>query len=239
MHSPSPSALDSKEIDHDEPEPERGLQWAEAMAAQDTSFTVGSYRWNNVTDFVKSGARCQTADLTATELELDRLGVAALRIAGGGANQVRAETISVPVYWHKIRSSTGGGAVSSQMISDSVNVLNKAFASAGFQFVLTRTDETTNNNWYKAPPGSTSKEMRAALHQGTMAALNVYSSSPDGGVLGFATLPSSKAGDKDGVVILHSTVPGGSAAPYNKGATLVHEVSVLVRDKLFVGFVQH
>ena len=73
--------------DDDDTEFGRGLQWAEAMAAQDTSFTVGSYRWNNVTDFVKSGARCQTADLSATELELDRLAMAALRMSSPSANE--------------------------------------------------------------------------------------------------------------------------------------------------------
>ena len=216
-----------------DPEPARDLQWLEAVAVQNTTFRVGSYQWSTFKDFLQSGARCQTADLSVTEQELDRLAVSSLRIAGLVGGQLRTETITVSVYWHKIRSSSGGGSVSSQKITDSLNVLNTAFAAAGFQFVLTRTDETTNDSWYKAQAGSSaSNEMKAALHQGTMAALNVYTSSPDGGILGFATLPSSKQGAKDGVVILYSTVPGGSAAPYNKGATLVHEVRVIIRDSL-------
>ena len=225
--------LRSVDTTTDDTEPKRDLQSTEAEVAQDKPFRVGSHQWENFNAFVKSGARCQTADLSTTELEQDRLAMAELRIAGLGADQGRAETITIATYWHTIRSSTGGGALSSQMITDSMTVLNEAFASSGFQFDLKRTDETINDEWFKAEPGSTSDEMIAALHIGTMAALNVYSNSPGEGLLGFATFPSENLGDKDGVVILHSSVPGGSAVPYNEGDTLVHEVSMFVRGLLF------
>ena len=67
--------------------------------------------------------------------------------------------------------------------------------------------------------------MKAALHQGTMATLNVYSANPGNGLLGWATFPMSNLGNQDGVVIRFDSVPGGAGAPFNEGDTLTHEVS--------------
>lgn len=71
--------------------------------------------------------------------------------------------------------------------------------------------------------------MKNQLRKGGANALNVYTvgfaSDSLKGALGYATFPYQYASDtkNDGVVIIYSSVPGGTLYPYNKGRTLTHE----------------
>jgi hypothetical protein len=136
---------------------------------------------------------------------------------------------TINVYFHVINKGSGvsNGDVTSTMISNQMAVLNAAFQPWGWTFNLVSTDRTTNSTWYNGcASSSTETQMKNALRQGTADDLNIYTCNPSGGLLGWATFPSSYNGNPkyDGVVLLDSSLPGGSAAPYNLGDTGTHEV---------------
>jgi len=135
---------------------------------------------------------------------------------------------NIPVYIHRIHASNGsGGVVTSQQVSDQMNILNSAFGGSSFSFTLVAITDTNNSTWFTAGPSTTAeRDMKQALRQGGSNALNIYTTNMGGGLLGWATFPSSYASrpKMDGVVLLYSSLPGGSAAPYNLGDTATHEV---------------
>ncbi len=155
-------------------------------------------------------------DFRARQAARAKNGLMAANVIGGTIN----------VYWHVITNTSGAGNLSSGAINSQINVLNNAYASTGWQFNLVSTNVTANNSWYTCSGGTCETQMKNALHQGTADDLNIYSNNMGGGLLGWATFPSSyKRSPKiDGVVILYSSLPGGSAAPYNEGDTATHEV---------------
>jgi hypothetical protein len=164
---------------------------------------------------------CGTHDLSDAELAADQT-----RMAFGETLDITASHV-IPVYWHNIRTSAGGGIVATAtQINSSISVLNAAFAASTFSFQLISTTNSNNDSWYTCSGGACETQMKTALRVGGSNALNVYSNNMGGGLLGWATFPSSYASNpkNDGVVILSSSVPGGSAAPYNLGDTLTHEV---------------
>jgi hypothetical protein len=135
----------------------------------------------------------------------------------------------INVYFHVVNrgTSVSNGNISDQMVTDQMNVLRAAFAPTGWSFNLVQTTRTTNTTWFNGCASSTTEtQMKNALRQGSADDLNIYSCNPSGGLLGWATFPSSYVSRPklDGVVLLHSSVPGGSAAPYNRGDTGTHEV---------------
>jgi Pregnancy-associated plasma protein-A len=146
---------------------------------------------------------------------------------GGGGGGGTAGSYTVPVHFHVITSSTGQGSVPSSQINAQMTVLNDAYAGTPFRFTLASTDVTANDAWYTMGVGSNDeKAAKAALRIGSADDLNIYTANLGGGLLGWATFPSDYARNPsdDGVVILYSSLPGGSAAPYNEGDTATHEV---------------
>jgi hypothetical protein len=176
---------------------------------------------HNITD----GRSCGVRDLTEEEFRVAEADTQ-LRLKGLKASEmVTGGTINV--YFHVITSSSGEGAMSDTMINEQINVLNAAYKSGGWSFVKAGKDVTANDAWYTVRAGSQNEEdMKTTLRKGGAADLNLYSANIGGGLLGWATFPSdyTKEPKMDGVVILYTSFPGGSANHYDEGDTGTHEV---------------
>ncbi len=200
--------------------------WAQGNSNDNMPFTMNGVTFANKQAFVDN-ARCSTRKLEQDEVEeMDRV----VRNFQGRAAGAAARTGGViDVYWHVINRGTASadGNISNSQIASQMSVLNAAYASTGWSFNLVSVDRTTNAAWYGMSPG-TSAEAAAknALRQGTADDLNIYSANLGGGLLGWATFPQDygRSPKMDGVVVLFSSLPGGSAAPYNLGDTATHEV---------------
>lgn len=137
----------------------------------------------------------------------------------------------VPVWVHVITSAQGAGDVPDAQIAEQISVLNTAYsggtggAPTPFEFVLQGTTRTANDAWYTVTPETAEEaEMKAALRVGGADTLNLYTANIGAGLLGWATFPDKKIGSDDGVVLLNSSLPGGSSVPYDEGDTATHEV---------------
>jgi len=144
-------------------------------------------------------------------------------IANNGDRIERKTVKNIPTYWNTLTNGNKGG-ISNIVVRESIRILNDAF-SPDFSFTLIGNPITKKtSNW----PISFNNDLKikSDLRKGGCDALNIYSGELSSGLLGWATFPDECAGEKsyDGVVILDASVPGGTAAPYNEGDTLTHEV---------------
>jgi hypothetical protein len=159
----------------------------------------------------------------------------------------RTGIVYVDVYFHVVSNTSGAGNVTDARLQQQLDVLNASYSGATggtntiYRFrrgTLTRTpnntaivngvSRTTNNTWFATGNGTTAeRQMKTALHTGDAGDLNFYTNNAGGGsLLGWATFPWNYASDPvmDGVVCLHSSLPGGSVTNYNEGDTGTHEV---------------
>lgn len=153
------------------------------------------------------------------------------------ANKVETGDVSAQatlnIYYHVVYANTSlsGGYVPDSQLTAQTAVMNTAYANMGITWVTAGITRTLNANWYNlaGPSSSYQTAMKTALRTGGKADLNVYTvgftSGSGAGLLGYSTFPSSysSAPTDDGVVMLYSSVPGGSTTNYNEGQTLTHE----------------
>lgn len=138
---------------------------------------------------------------------------------------------SIPVFFHVIyadgKSGVTEGNVPQWQLETQIDVLNAAFQDSGFSFYLAGVDRTKSKNWFNGCYGTSGEAaMKQALAVDVPHVLNIYTCKPRNGILGYSYLPFDfPEGDwHHGVVILYSSLPGGTAAPYNEGDTATHEV---------------
>jgi len=142
---------------------------------------------------------------------------------------------SIDIHFHIIaaNNTAGGGWVADSQIQAQMDVLNMDYAVTGLKWNLANITRVMSKEWFEgvAPETPEQTAMKTVFRNGNQSTLNVYTvgfvtNSEAQGLLGYSTFPSDykKNPQDDGVVIRYSTVPSGSAAPFNLGRTLTHEV---------------
>jgi PKD repeat protein len=169
------------------------------------------------------GVRCAAPQLTEAERSAVESNLSAFKSRSGGAQ--RAGGV-INVAFHVVHDGNNG-LISQQMIDDQIQVLNNSYGTYGYSFNLASVDFTDNATWFSDCYNSTTEsQMKQALTIDPATTLNMYTCQPSGGILGWAYFPNSypESSYWHGTVLLHSSLPGGSAAPYNEGDTGTHEV---------------
>lgn len=135
--------------------------------------------------------------------------------------------VTIRVAFHVVRHDDGSADVPDSQLNAQMAVLNAAYAPYGYQFTLVSTNRTNNTAWSTHSPGSAEETaMKNTLAVEPATTLNVYFCDLAGGLLGYATFPWMylESSSMHGVVVLYSSVPGGTAAPYNEGDSATHEI---------------
>ncbi len=166
------------------------------------------------------GERCATPEPTPAEKALVQQQVGLWM----QDNFLFKTTTVVPIAFHVVHYGSSGD-IPDQWIYDQIDVLNAAYQGTGFSFTLASIDRTDNRRWYTGCYRQ-DRKMKQALAIDPSNNLNIYTCAPTGGLLGWSYLPWSfdESSYYHGVVALYSSLPGGSAAPYNLGDTITHEV---------------
>ncbi len=210
------------------------LQASSAVA----NIKIGNYEYKDRQEFVDSGRRCGVKDLTHEEaMKVEEQFEADVIRAGHNFTatttnkrelMTHIRDNSINIYWFSIISE-GSGDYSYETVDISVAKLNVAFGGL-FTFNIKNAWTVDNADFFSANQEygeSFESLMKSTLHQGGLHDLNIYTTSPQSGSLGWATYPNQHKTHElwyDGVVIDYETLPGGANTDYNLGWNLVHQV---------------
>ena len=183
---------------------------------------------------VRGGLRCGVKERTPAQRDMLEQQLRQFRQQTDFALLARppAASITIPVWFHIVTKTGKGknpgivGDVTDAQIDAQLDVLNDAYAGRGFSFTHAGTKRVNNTKWFDGCASSrTESVMKASLAESPAENLNVYSCQP-GSLLGYAYYPDSfpETDTRHGIVVLHSSFPGGTAVPYDLGDTATHEV---------------
>jgi len=145
--------------------------------------------------------------------------------------QTGVQQYTFDVYWNSIAANmtTAGGWVPQSQIDDQMALINKRYSDAGtgVTWNLVNVTRVLSKYWFETVDAGLirTEQMHTLLKKGGAASLSVYSVGfYDLGLNGYSTLPVNYARDPvvDGIVLLYSTVPGGTSRD-RQGGTLIHE----------------
>lgn len=186
------------------------------------NFMIGGRDFGTQDAFIGGGRRCGTSALNDFQKARIRAHMATFDTAGAA----EVGPIEVPVVFHVIHSGAQGN-LSDAKLDEQLAVLNDCFRPHAIHFTRVGVTRTDNPSWFKMTMTSAAeRKAKTALCVDSTRHLNFYTAAIGAGLLGWATFPSELSADPkmDGVVVLHSTLPGGASAPYDLGKTAVHEV---------------
>lgn len=142
-------------------------------------------------------------------------------------------TTNLDVYFHVVyaNETMEGGYVADERIRDQIDVLNRDYNVTGVRWNLKGTSRIENKEWFLniAPDSKGEVDMKTLYRKGSKTDLNVFTVGFENqeaeGLLGIATFPMDFTGapQLDGVMLLHSTIPGSKSRQFSLGRTLVHE----------------
>ncbi|TFK74483.1 metalloprotease [Pluteus cervinus] len=170
-------------------------------------------------------------DICGTRISPEEKVAAEARFQASAVSSFTSEA-TIDIYWHVINAGDAleQGNISDSQIADQIAVLNHDYGPTGLSFNLVNISRTRNDWWYDdaSPDTGTERDMKTALRVGGPSDINVYTVgfTYAYGLLGYSVFPDWYEGDpiEDGIVILYSSLPGGSTPDYNGGQTLTHEL---------------
>ena len=202
------------------------LAGAGIAQAQRGGWVIGNVHFLDESGNLQRGIRCATRPVGRAEQAAVRRAIESYL----ERYVVPAPSDSIPVAFHVIYFRKGKerepvGRLSGGQLRQQIKVLNDAYSGAGFRFHLASRDYTESRRWFYGCRGREAS-IKEALAIDPTTTLNIYTCQPGGNVLGWSYLPWSLPEDSPyhGVVARYSTLPGGTAVPYNEGDTITHEV---------------
>jgi hypothetical protein len=185
---------------------------------------LGDREFDSQEAFIRGGRRCATPQLNGFQKERVRAHLRTARANGMDASAVTR--LEIPVHFNVLHDGETGD-LSDEELDAQLSVLNDSFKAHDIVFHRASVDRRDDAVWFRMTMNSPAeRKAKTELGKEQHRSLNFYTAGIGAGLLGWATFPSDFPGDpvRDGVVVLYTSLPGGSSAPYDLGLTGVHEV---------------